>query len=55
MTTRFRAPVVALLLAAAGCGKAEPTGPRSDVTEKDLQQVKELNQQRQDEWGKKKK
>ncbi len=41
------APIVAL-----GCGSdPEPTGPKETLTEKEKQQVQDLNKQRQDEWS----
>lgn len=41
------APVVAI-----GCGSdPEPTGPKETLTEKEKQQVQDLNKQRQEEWS----
>jgi hypothetical protein len=35
-----------------GCGSdPEPTGPKETLTDKEKQQVQELNKQRQDEWS----
>jgi hypothetical protein len=36
---------------ATGCGSSEPTGTKENLDDKGKQQVKDLNQQRQDEWG----
>ena len=36
-----------------GCG-GKPPQPKTDLNEQEKQQVRELNQQRADEWGKKK-
>lgn len=37
----------------AGCG-GKPPQPKTDLNEQEKQQVRELNEQRMDEWGKKK-
>jgi hypothetical protein len=44
-----------LALVVAGCGKSEPTGPKESITDTEKQQIQDLNDQRHDEWGKKKK
>jgi len=44
---------VLALLIAAGCGGSPPQ-PKTDLSEQEKQQVRELNEQRMDEWGKKK-
>jgi hypothetical protein len=43
-----------LLIAASGCGE-QPTAPKTaaELTEQEKQQLRELNEQRVDEWGKK--
>lgn len=41
------------LLFACGCG-GSPPAPKTDLNEQEKQQVRELNEQRLDEWGKKK-
>jgi hypothetical protein len=33
-----------------GCGDA-PTGPKTELTDEEKQQVQELNEQRNKEWG----
>lgn len=44
--------LAAAVVVAAGCGSSEPTtGPKETITEPEKQQVKDLNQQRQEEWG----
>jgi hypothetical protein len=40
-------------LVLAGCGGSAPQ-PKTDLNEQEKQQVRELNEQRVDEWGKKK-
>jgi hypothetical protein len=45
--------VVLCLLMAAGCGGSS-SQPKTDLSEQEKQQVRELNEQRMDEWGKKK-
>ena len=48
----FRCLLLASVAAVAiGCGNSEPTGPKENLGDKDKQQIKELNQQRQSEWG----
>ena len=44
-----------LLLVASGCGGAATTPPKtaSELSEQEKQQLRELNEQRVDEWGKK--
>jgi hypothetical protein len=42
-----------ILLLVCGCGESAPQ-PKTDLNEQEKQQVRELNQQRMDEWGKKK-
>lgn len=53
--TRFPAPgrvlVLAAAVAAVGCGSSEPTGPKENLSEKEKQQIRELNEQRQQEWS----
>jgi hypothetical protein len=54
-THMFRA-LRCLLLATAtavavGCGSSEPTGTKETINDKEKQQVKDLHQQRQEEWG----
>jgi hypothetical protein len=44
---------VVALLGLAGCG-GKPPQPKTDLNEQEKQQVRELNEQRVDEWGKKK-
>jgi hypothetical protein len=38
-------------LVAAGCSDSEPTGLKESLNAKEQQQLKELGQQRQQEWG----
>jgi hypothetical protein len=43
----------AAVFAVVGCG-TEPTSPiKGELSEQEKQQIKELNEQRQDEWGRK--
>jgi len=52
MTRVLRLALIASVTAlAVGCGSSEPTGPKETLSDKEKQQVKDLNQQRQDEWG----
>ena len=52
MFRAFRCLLLASATAVAlGCGSSEPTGPKENLDDKQKQQVKDLNQQRQDEWG----
>lgn len=47
---RLALPLVLLL--AIGCGsEPEQTAPKETLTDKEKQQVQDLNKQRQDEWG----
>lgn len=36
---------------AAGCGSDSGTQPKTTLSEQEKQQLKDLDQQRQDEWG----
>ena len=49
----LRGLAVVAVLALAGCG-GKPPQPKTDLNEEEKQQVRELNEQRMDEWGKKK-
>jgi hypothetical protein len=49
----LRGLVGSTILVISGCGGAAPQ-PKADLNEQEKQQVRELNQQRMDEWGKKK-
>ena len=54
-TTRILA--LAAVLTAAGCGGApQSTAPKTaeELSEREKQQIRELNQQRAEEWGTKK-
>jgi hypothetical protein len=42
-----------VVLLASGCG-ATASAPKADLNEQEKQQLRELNEQRVDEWGKKK-
>lgn len=44
-------PVVVLALVVAGCGSSKDIPPKQTLSEKEKQQVKELNEQREQEWG----
>lgn len=35
----------------AGCGSAESNTPKKDLSDKEKQQIKELNEQRASEWA----
>jgi hypothetical protein len=49
---RSARPVLfALLLATNGCGERESTAPKVDLSEKEKQQIRELNEQRASEWS----
>lgn len=47
----FIVPVALVALVLAGCGSNEARDPKQTLSEKEQKQVKELQQQRQDEWG----
>jgi len=48
---RITIAIVAISAAAlGGCGGTTETGPKQELNEKDKQQVKDLNEQRSDEW-----
>lgn len=52
MNRTFRLALTGFVVAAVvGCGSPDPTGPKENLSDQDKQQVKDLNQQRQDEWG----
>ena len=34
-----------------GCAQSESAAPKKDLTDKDKQQIKELNEQRASEWA----
>jgi hypothetical protein len=55
IATRCALLALATALVTAGCGPSEPTGPKETLTDKEKQQIEELNKQRQEEWGVKKK
>lgn len=40
-----------LVMAASGCGGPEPATVKETLTEKEKQQVQDLNKQRQSEWS----
>jgi hypothetical protein len=42
--------MLAAFFAISGCGEPD-TAPKLDLTEKEKQQVRELNEQRAQEWG----
>jgi hypothetical protein len=53
-----RVSCLVLLFAAlgvAGCGPSSSQPTKDTLSDQEKQQVKDLDQQRQDEWGKKKK
>jgi hypothetical protein len=43
--------LAALLLFAAGCSRRESETPKADLSEKEKQQIRELNEQRASEWS----
>lgn len=51
--TRYSFALLVVLAAAlSGCGEKD-IGPKTELTDEHKEQLKELNQQRVDEWGKK--
>ncbi|MFM8275341.1 MAG: hypothetical protein ACKODX_23815 [Gemmata sp.] len=52
LRVRYLALAAAVALAATGCGGSAPTGapPKDGLTDKEKQQVKDLNEQRKEEW-----
>jgi hypothetical protein len=42
---------VSVLLTLAGCGKPESSAPKKDLTDKDKEQIRQLNEQRASEWS----
>jgi predicted small lipoprotein YifL len=50
--TWWRIAAVIAFLSLAGCGEKD-VGPKTELNEKEQEQLKELNQQRVDEWGNK--
>jgi hypothetical protein len=52
MTRTLRLALAGLVVAFfVGCGNSEPTAAKETLSDKDKEQLKQLNQQRQDEWG----
>lgn len=47
----LRGLLVIVVLFSGGCGDSAPA-PKTDLNEQEKQQIRELNQQRVDEWGK---
>jgi len=45
----------ALVLLVSGCGGESSTPPKKDLSEQEKQQIKDLNEQRAQEWGPRKK
>jgi len=39
------------LLTVIGCTGAESSGPKKDLTDKDKEQIRQLNEQRASEWS----
>ena len=50
LLSSVRVAVLAVAIA-AGCSSSEPTGPKQDLSDQQKQQVKELQEQRNKEWG----
>jgi outer membrane biogenesis lipoprotein LolB len=50
--TWLRVVLLLAILLLAGCGEKD-VGPKTELNEKEQEQLKELNQQRTDEWGNK--
>ncbi len=42
--------LVSTAMVAGGCGSAEPTAPKEELNDKEKLQVKDLNEQRKEEW-----
>jgi hypothetical protein len=42
---------IAALLALSGCGEPAVTPPKKDLSEREKQQIRELNEQRASEWA----
>jgi len=40
-----------LLFAVGGCGEAEVAAPKKELTDKDKEQIRQLNEQRASEWN----
>ena len=51
----FRTATVVSALLTAGCGGEASTPPKTDLSEQEKEQIKDLNEQRAQEWGSKKK
>jgi hypothetical protein len=51
----LRALTISSVLLTAGCGGEPSTPPKTDLSEQEKEQIKDLNQQRAQEWGSKKK
>jgi hypothetical protein len=47
----LRLLLATLLLLAAGCSRRESEAPKVDLSEKEKQQIRELNEQRASEWS----
>lgn len=54
MLNRLASSALFFAVVLAGCS-GESTAPKQTLTDVEKQQVKELNEQRQDEWGRPKK
>jgi len=50
--TWIRAVLLLAVLLLAGCGEKD-VGPKTELNDKEKEQLKELQQQRVDEWGNK--
>jgi hypothetical protein len=50
-----RVLTVVAVFAVVGCGAEPTTSIKDELSEQEKQQIKELNEQRQDEWGRKRK
>jgi hypothetical protein len=43
--------VLFVVLATVGCGESESPQPKKDLTDKDKEQIRQLNEQRASEWS----
>ena len=44
-------PTLFFILAVSGCSESESPAPKKDLTDKDKEQIRQLNEQRASEWS----